>query len=83
MIAAKASFAPMLFRGPFVDQPITEQQYNTRYFQLLQILSINKVTLGSDMLLFPTSCNPNYNIAHQFSLVIYCHWIFNNNSYVL
>jgi len=49
---------------PFVEQPITEQQYNTRCFQLLQILSINKVTSGSDMLLFPTSCNPNYNIAH-------------------
>lgn len=48
----------------FFEKPIAKQQYDTRYFQLLKILSINKVTFGSGMSLFPTSCNSDYNIAH-------------------
>lgn len=60
---------------PIGRSPDTE--YNTRCSQL-QIIRHDIV-----LLLFPAGGNPDYDVAHQFSLVIYCHWVFNDHRYIL
>lgn len=54
--------APMLFRVPSSNWSQTFV-YNTKYFQL-HIWNIKQGALCANMLLFTTSCNPNYNVAH-------------------
>lgn len=74
------------WRGPFprfgfffyaTDRSIPRHEYNTRCSQL-QIIRHDIV-----LLLFPAGGNPDYDVAHQFSLVIYCHWVFNDHRYIL